>query len=62
MAKHVDLFVDPCDINVLYNNFKVDMLPKQKLSESWQGAQDYILSYLYANPFVDMFTTRITYP
>jgi hypothetical protein len=42
MAKQVDLLVDPCDINVLYNNFEVDMLPKQSPLESWQGAQDYV--------------------
>lgn len=42
MAKQVDLLVDPCDVYVLYNNFKVDMLPKQSPSKSWQGAQDYI--------------------
>jgi hypothetical protein len=39
MGKQVDLLADPCDTNVLYNNFKVDMVPKQSPSEAWQ---DYI--------------------
>jgi hypothetical protein len=38
VSKQIDLFVDPYKTNVLYNNLKDDMLPKQSSSQAWQGA------------------------
>jgi hypothetical protein len=35
MAKQVDLLLNSHDIDVFYNNLKVDMLPKQSTSETW---------------------------
>jgi hypothetical protein len=35
-GKQVDFIVYPCDIDVLYNNLKVDMLPRQSPSKAWQ--------------------------
>jgi hypothetical protein len=35
MGKQVDLLLNSYDIGLLYNNLKVDMLPKQSPSETW---------------------------
>jgi hypothetical protein len=35
------LLVDPYETNVLYNNLKDDMLPKQISSQAWQQEQDH---------------------
>jgi hypothetical protein len=34
-SKQIDLLVDPYETNVLYNNLKDDMLPKQFSSQAW---------------------------
>ncbi len=36
IGKQIDLLVDPYETNVLYNNLKDDMLPKQFSSQTWQ--------------------------
>jgi hypothetical protein len=45
-GKQINLLVDPYEIDVLYNNLKDDVFPKQSSFQAWRRTYDHSLAFM----------------